>query len=142
VKSFLCILALLVATGSAISFAAQPYTLTKYDNSALARACYTDVARYQNHFDGAVTDGVWGVCGYSDRVHRTGPGSVVHNSAIYHHVGGIWKFYHKGNGYLNAAELEAIGVPADAAQQLPMSFRIDVCHRGNVPGTTWYCNKP
>lgn len=140
-KNSLWILALLVAAGSAVSIAAQPFTLTKYDDSALAKACYADVGPYQNHFDGAVTDGVWGICGYSDRTGTPGPGTILHNSAIYHSVGGVWKFYHKGNGYLNTQELEEIGVPADVAQRLTAAFKVDVCSRGDVPGTAWSCKK-
>jgi hypothetical protein len=142
VKSVLWVFALLAVARAAISSAAQPYTLTKYDNPTFAKVCDADaVAPYQNHFDGAVTNGAWGICGFSDR-RQPGPGSVEHNSAIFRNVGGTWKFYRKGNGYLSVAELEEGGVPVDVAQRLAAAFKADVCSRGDVPGTKWYCAKP
>ena len=140
-KSSLLILTLLAAACTTTSSAAQPYTLTKYDDATLAKVCYADVARYQNHFDGAVTHGVWGICGFSDRVQRPGAGSVLHNSAVFRKVGGTWTFYHKANGYLNVKELEEIRVPADVARRLYATFIEGVCSRGDVPATEFYCAK-
>jgi hypothetical protein len=141
VKSIVSAVVLLAVTCTAISSAAQPYTLTKYDDSTFAKVCYANIAPYQAHFDGAVTDGAWGICGFSDRTQRVGPGNVLHNSAIFSNVAGVWKFYHKGNGYFTVAELVEIGVPVDAAQRLYEAFKVDVCSRGDVPGTKWFCGK-
>jgi hypothetical protein len=141
VKSVFGTTALLALACTAISSAAQPYTLTKYDDPTFAKACYTDVSTFQAHFDGAVVVGAWGICGFSDRTQRVGPGSVLHNSGIYRIVDGTWKFYHKANGYLSVADLEEIGVPADVARRLYAAFIGGVCFRGDVPATKWYCAK-
>jgi hypothetical protein len=140
-RSALRAIVLLVIACTATASGAQPYTVTKYDDSTFAKACYASLAPFQGHFDGAVSDGEWGICGFSDRTQRVGPGSVLHNSALFRTDGGTWKFYQKGNGYFTVAELEEIGVPVDAAQRLATAFKVDVCLRGDVPATKWYCDK-
>ena len=140
-KRFFLAAALLAAVASASAFAAQSYRLTKYDNPALASACYAIVGPYNNHFDAAVVVGSWGICGYSDRTQRIGPGSVLHDAAIFHNVSGTWKFVEKGNGYWSAVGLEQASVPANIAPSLATAFRTDICARGGVPATHWFCSR-
>ena len=132
-------IAISAAIETTTASAAPPYALTRYDDSVLEQTCYADIAPYHAHFDGAVTDGAWGLCGFSDRNQKAGEGSLLHNSVLYHNVDGAWKFSHKGNGYFTAAELEEVGVPADIAQPLIKKFLLGVCLKGSIPGTAYYC---
>jgi hypothetical protein len=119
---------------------AAPYTLTKYDDSSFAQFCYAQVvAPYDEHFDAAVTVGDWGICGFSDRTQRIGPGSVVHNSALYHRTNGEWAYSEKGNGYFTVTELELHGLSSGVAQGLLSKFRLSICLRSDVPRTSEYC---
>ncbi len=119
---------------------AAPYTLTKYDDPAFAQFCYSEVAvRYNVHFDAAVSDGDWGLCGFSDRTQGVGPGSILANSVLYHRTNGVWTYNQKGNGYFDTTVLEEQGVPANVAQRLVSKFQSSICFRGDVPGTTRYC---
>jgi len=132
-KNLMWAFAIFMAAGITSALAAS-YTLTKYDDPAFAQFCNAQL-RYPNHFDGAVTDGVWGLCVFSDR----GPGAVVHNSALYEHTANGWVLAMKGNGYIDVSGLEGAGVPVDAAQRLFGKLLSDVCFRGDIPGTQSYC---
>jgi hypothetical protein len=123
VKNLICAFTIFMAIGSA-SASAVSYTLTKYDDPAFAQFCYsTVVAPYHVHFDAAVSDGEWALCGFSDRNQTAGPGSILHNSVLYHRTGSGWTFSQKGNGYFTVTELKESGVPADVAQTLSAQFK-------------------
>ncbi len=135
-RNLICALAIFMGAGLASALAA-PYALTKYDDPVFAQFCNAQLS-YPNQFDGAVTDGVWGLCVFSDRI-NTGPGAIVHNSALYEHTGNVWILAMKGSGYIDVRGLEGAGVPPDAAQRLFGKFVSDVCFRGDIPGTKSYC---
>ena len=137
-KNLVLALAIFVGVGFTSCLAAS-YRLTKYDDPAFAQLCNLRM-HYPNQVDGAVTVGGWGMCAFSNRT-ATGPGAVMHNSALYEHTGNGWVLAMKGNGYIDTRGLEGAGVPADVAHQLFEKFLRDVCLRGDIPGTKTYCIK-
>ncbi len=109
-------LALTVSTAAMV----DANTPASANDPAVANACYAVVGNtHFNHIDSAVSAGSWGLCTYSDRVDRIGPGSEPVAEALFYKVGNAWAYTRRHtSGHYDLAALTFYHVPYAVAQQL------------------------